>query len=153
MLQYVFYPLGFCSPETAVAILSGTFAKEGVVETLLLLSNEPIKLFSSGIKAYSFMAFILLSPPCTASLAVASKELNGKKWFISMVIFQFVTAYVISALINLFGIIFGGVTGLLLSVILGIIITVTAIVLGIKLKNRGCKGCKVGKKCKKHCTI
>ena len=152
-LQYLFYPLGFCSPECAVAILSGVFAKEGVVETLLLLSNTPNQLFANGIKAYSFMAFVLLSPPCTASLTVASKELNSKKWFIFMVLFQFITAYSVSALINVCGIIFGGVSGLLLSVILGIIITITAIVLGIKLKNRSCKDCKAGEKCKKRCTI
>ncbi len=153
VFKYIFYPLGFCSPETAVAILSGAFAKEGVVETLLLLSSEPTKLFSSRLTAYSFMAFILLSPPCTASLAVAFKELNGKKWFFSMIIFQFITAYTVSALINFSGIIFGGVTGLLLSVILGIIIMAITVVFIVKLKKKGCKGCKAGKKCKKRCTI
>lgn len=149
-IKYIFYPLGFGSPQTSVALISGIFAKEAVVETLCLLSKSPKGLFTNGFSAYAFMAFILLSPPCIASLSVAKKELKSKRWFFCMVLFQFLTAYVVAFLINLLGLIFITFGGLILSLIVGIIITLIAILCGLELKkcNGGCTSCLKGGKCK-----
>lgn len=155
-IKYIFYPLGFSSPQTSVALISGIFAKEAVVETLCLLSQTPKGLFANGFSAYAFMVFILLSPPCIASLSVAKKELKSRRWFYFMLIFQFLTAYAVAFLINFLGLIFIAFGGLILSLIVGIIITLIAILSFFRLKkcNGGCNSCKKGGKCKvKRYTI
>ena len=152
-LKYLFYPLGFCNWQTSVAIISGSFAKEAVVESLNLLSTDVQTLFTNEFSVYAFMSFILLSPPCVASIAAAKTELKSVKWLIFMILFQTTAAYIVAFLINLFGIIIDCSIGLLLSLIIVIIITL-ALILSIKiLKKHGCKGClkclKESKKCNK----
>ena len=73
IIKYIFYPLGFCSYQTSVSILTGIFAKEAVVESLEILSSNPETLFSNGFSVYAFMVFTLLSPPCLASLFASAK--------------------------------------------------------------------------------
>lgn len=151
ILKYLFYPLGFFNWQTAVSIISGTFAKEAVVESLSLLSDDVSVLFNNRFSVYAFMAFILLSPPCVASLATAREELKSNKLFFMMMIFQIITAYIVAFIINFIGFLFDVSGGLLLSIIIGIIILSSLIFAIKRLKNYKCNlcahSCGGGRKC------
>ncbi len=140
-LKYLFYPLGFFDWHLSVSIISGMFAKEAVIESLSLLSGDINSLFYNGFTAYAFMAFILLSPPCIASLATAKQELGSNKWFIFMLLFQTLVAYIVSLIINLMGLLIEWFGGLILSLIIVIIIILSLILSIKKLKNSKCKLC------------
>ncbi len=153
LLKYFFYPLGFFNWQTAVAVICGSFAKEAVVESLNLLSPDVFTLFDSGYSAYAFMAFILLSPPCVASLVTAKRELGSLRLFIFMLIFQTLSAYLVAFIINTIGKVISGGFGLILSAIIGIMITISVIKTLIRLKNgscRLCSCCQKGEKCNKN---
>lgn len=141
-LKYLFYPLGFFDWHLSVSIISGMFAKEAVIESLSLLSGDINSLFYNEFTAYAFMAFILLSPPCIASLATAKQELGSNKWFACMLLFQTVVAYIVAFLINLFGLLIEWFGGLILSSIIVIMIVVGLILSIKKLKSSKCKLCE-----------
>ncbi|MBE5754628.1 MAG: ferrous iron transporter B [Clostridiales bacterium] len=140
-ISWIFTPLGFSSWQTSVALLSGTFAKEAIVETLELIANNSQSLFNSTYSAYAFMAFVLLSPPCVASLATAYRELNSKKLFFLMCTFQFVAAYTVAFLINLLGYVICSFTNLILSLIIVIMIIISVVFAIKRLSKSGCKNC------------
>lgn len=152
-IKYIFYPLGFSSWQTSVALLSGIFAKEAVIETLELVCYDVTAIFPSTYTAYAFMAFILLSPPCIAALSTAKNELNSTKWFLFMCLFQFCSAYIVALTINFFGFMFTSFGNLILSVIIVIIVVISLIYSILKMSN-GCslchKKCKGGAKCHKR---
>ena len=160
LLKYLFYPIGCCNWQIGIAVISGSFAKEAVVESLCLLTDDVSTLFNGVYSAYAFMAFILLSPPCIASLATAKRELGSKKWFLGMLLFQTATAYTVAVIINVIGFIFDVFGGLILSIIIVIIISLSLIVAIKTSKNNSCNACKCGcvgdNKCRnkeKHFTI
>lgn len=125
-IKPIFYPLGFGNWQASVGILCGIFAKEGIVETLHVLTNSPSSLFVNQYSAYAFMTFILLSPPCMASLITARRELNNNKLFVFLILFEFVSAYLVSFSINFIGILIDNYLGLLLFLII-VIITIVII--------------------------
>lgn len=125
-IKPIFYPLGFGNWQASVGILCGIFAKEGIVETLHVLTNSPSSLFFNQFSAYAFMTFILLSPPCMASLITAKRELNNNKLFVILILFEFIAAYLVSFAINLIGILIDNLLGLLLFLII-VIITIVII--------------------------
>ncbi len=127
LIKPIFYPLGFGNWQASVGILCGIFAKEGIVETLHVLTNSPSTLFNNQFSAYAFMSFILLSPPCMASLLTAKRELNNNKLFYFLLIFEFLSAYFVAFLINLIGIVLDKYLGLILFLIIGIIILIIII--------------------------
>ena len=144
-LKILFYPLGFSGWQSSVAIISGAFAKEAVVETLALLSDNPAALFPTKASAYAFLAFVLLSPPCVSALSVAKRELKSGKLFAFMLVFQFSAAYVTAFAINFFGNLFVRAatrsSGLIFSVIIVIIIA-TVFLGAVKAAYRGgCGNC------------
>ncbi len=148
-LKWFFYPLGFSSWQTSVAILTGTLAKEAVIETLAITGVDFSQLFSNGFQAYSFMAFVLLSPPCVASQITAYRELKNVKKFLLMIAFQTAVAFGVSLIINLAGILLLSVTGLILIIVLGIIVTIFLIIKMHKVK--GNKKCQIN--IKRNTTI
>ena len=153
LLKYFLYPLGFFNWQTSVAVICGSFAKEAVVESLNLLSPDVHTLFDNVYSAYAFMVFILLSPPCIASLATARRELGSFKLFSFMLIFQTSSAYLVAFIINLIGKVINGGFGLILSVILGIIISIGVVKSIERLKKHDCglcAHCKKGEKCNKN---
>ncbi len=127
-IKFIFYPLGFSSWQASVSIICGIFAKEGIVETLHLISSSPQNLFSSGFSAYAFMCFVLLSPPCVSALITAKKELANKKLFVFMLVFQFISAYLVAFVVNFIGIIFTYYNALLFWLIIGIIIPILMLI-------------------------
>ncbi len=149
MLKYIFYPLGFGNWQATVAVLTGMLAKEGIIETLEIIGVNFDAIFANGWAVVSFMSFILLSPPCMASIAMAKRELKSKKLVVHMIIFQFVSAYTIAFIINGIGYLI--INGLLLAMIIVIIIAVVFAVCLAVLKNRKCTNCssckKGGNKC------
>lgn len=151
LLKYLFYPLGFSSWQTSVAVVSGIFAKEAVIETLNLLSNSPKDLFRSGFTAFSFTSFILLSPPCIASIMTAHRELKSKKLTFYMLVFQTAVAYVVSFFINTVGIIVNHLNRLILPLFIVIIIIVafSFSIKRLKTCDKNCSNCKSGEKCQK----
>lgn len=150
-IKNIFVPLGFGSPEASVSVLTGFLAKEAVIETLEILNAEKTTLFSNAFSAYSFMAFVLLSPPCISALSTAKRELKSKKWFAFMIIFEILIAYIISFIINLIGIIISTKNRLPFLVLFVIIIAIGTISFVRLLKGKRCKNCSFCKKDKKLC--
>lgn len=155
-IKYLFYPLGFGNWQASVAMLSSLLAKEAVVESLEFVSIDIHALFDNGFSVYAFMAFLLLSPPCSASIVTAKRELGSNKWLCGMLLFQFISAYIVALIINGIGFLVNTQSGLILSVILGII-TLIAVIFSIRLLKKqkcvGCNACNKGDKCIKRNTI
>lgn len=146
VIKYLFYPLGFGNWQTSVAVLSSFFAKEAVIETLQIVCLDVGSIFYNRWSVFAFMTFVLLSPPCMASIVTAYKELKSKKWLLFMILFQTISAYIISLSINVIGIIINLSSGLLLSLIIVIIILLTFCFAIKRLSKKGCSSCK---RCKK----
>lgn len=160
LIKYPFYPLGFGNARASVALLSGLFAKEGVIEALTVVcanGEELASSFNGAFSVYAFSAFVLLSPPCLAALSVAKRELNGKKDFIFMLVFQTVFAYIVAFAINFTGMLINGSLNLIFIGAFAIIILIPLVVgafsvfggCGDCLKKGSCKKCPKGK----HNTI
>ncbi len=156
LFKYVFRPLGFGNWQATVAMLSSLLAKEAVVESLSFVSVDVHSLFDNGFSVYAFMAFLLLSPPCSASIATAKRELGSAKWLWGMIAFQFISAYSVALIINGIGFLINGASGLLLTVIIAIITLIAVVFSVLLLKKHKCTDCTVcrkGNKCIKHNTI
>lgn len=143
VLKYVFYPLGFSDWKASVALFSGLFAKEAVIETAELLSIDFSAVLPESYKLFSYMTFILLSPPCGAALSTAKRELADYKEFFFMIFVQVLTAFAFSSSI----IFLGNVLlcrRLIFSAVL-IIITISVAITMISSYKRcgGCRRCKV----------
>lgn len=155
VLKYPFYPLGFGSCEASVAVITGLLAKEAVIETLTLVCGSPaaaVGLFSNGFSVYAFIAFVLLMPPCAATLAVAKKELKSKRKFAFMLVFESVTAYLVALTINFIGVAISSSLNLIIRYVFVIMIAITffACVGGVASGCRNCDGKRSCKKCPKR---
>lgn len=143
-VKYLFIPLGFGNWQASVSLISGLLAKEAVLESIKIVCSNPVSLFSSNYSVYAFMAFVLLSCPCMASLAQAKRELGSKKKVIIMAITQTLIAYLVGLIINIILPIV--VSYLIIFFIFGIILI--AIIYSIKrLIKPKCSKCK--NNCKK----
>lgn len=138
VVRYVFYPLGFGSWQASVSILSGIMAKEGIIQTLELFASDYSCIFYNGWSVYAFMAFILLSPPCFASIMTAKRELNNRKEFIKMLSFQTLTAYIVAFIINGVGFIIEWQSGLIFLIVTAIILLLTVLMLVFLFARKRC---------------
>lgn len=143
----IFTPLGFGNWESTVGILTSIAAKENVVSTFEILSiGKPIENYISTLftplSGYSFMAFVLLAPPCFAAIGTTKKELNSWKLTAFALGFQFGVAYIVSLIIYQFGRLFESGNSLGPTIIISILV-VGAIGLAIRnnIKKKGCSGC------------
>ncbi len=148
-IKYLFYPLGFGNWQSAVAILSGSLAKEAVIETLGTLCENVDFLFYSKFSVYAFLAFVLISPPCLASVLQAKRELKSNKVLLFMLFFQTLSAYIVALTINLIGILFE--VGLIFVLITVIIITIFILSMKMLLSSKKCIACKAGVKVRGGC--
>lgn len=151
-LAPIFAPLGFGKWQAVAAIITGIFAKEAVVSTLSILMGESIAaLFSSSAAAYAFMSFILLASPCVAALSATKKEMGSVKWLFIAILFQTVTAYIVSMLIYFIGNLFLLYKGIFLTVLISILVIAALIIALISIyKNKkkcGCNCASCGKNC------
>ena len=108
LIMPIFKPLGFTSWAHVSALITGLIAKEIVVSTLALfgsygsvngLANQfkdvTSLVYFSPAGAFSFLMFVLIYPPCFASIGMLKKEI-GKQWTATAVCLQIVLAYVLS---------------------------------------------------------
>ena len=102
-LAFIFYPLGFFGEIASSGIILGFLAKEAVITAFS--SNALNGIFLTPFSAFSYIVFILLSPPCLSALLTMKKELKSNKKFLKSVAVQFIFSYIVSLLINLLGII------------------------------------------------
>lgn len=106
-------PLGFGTWQAAVAVLTGFIAREMVVSTLGVVycgSVSASALFGAHqvAGALSFMAFILLLPPCIAAQATMLQEVKSKKYALFNIAYQLVFAWSASLIIYTFARLLGG---------------------------------------------
>jgi len=105
-LEPLVAPLGFNWMD-AVALLTGFFAKEIVVETFGILygvAGEDAIAASLGahmtpVTGFAFMAFTLIYLPCIATLAAVKAETGSWKWTGFLVAYELVLAYLVAAII------------------------------------------------------
>ena len=151
-IKVLFIPLGFGNWQSAVSVVASVFAKEAVVQTLSMVVQSPAAIFDAGYSAYSFMAFILLAPPCTAALSVAANELKSKKDFLFMIFFQTSVAYTAAFIINCVGILAETNATVLISLTAAVIGFIICLVIIIKRRACGvCGNCRArgGAKCRR----
>lgn len=109
----IFEPIGLGYWQIIVALISGIAAKEVVVSSCSVLfgiqnittangmANFVSTLGAMGFgmaNAYAMMVFCLLYVPCTATIATINREVGSKKMTFGIVMFQLVTAWVVSFL-------------------------------------------------------
>ena len=119
LIAPIFIPLGFGNWGATSALLVGIIAKEMVVSALAMFNgitdggvdyNKKLSasltsvdsiVFFTPAGAMSYMVFCLLYCPCVATATVLYKEI-GRKWTTISIALQFVFAYGIALLTNLF---------------------------------------------------
>ena len=107
----VFRPLGLGYWQIIVALISGIAAKEVVVSSCSVLFGVNNITGGAGMEqlaallgtmgfgaanAYALMVFCLLYVPCTATIATINREVGSKKITFGIIMFQLVTAWVVS---------------------------------------------------------
>lgn len=129
--SFLFYPIGLNEPKLTVAVLSGLFAKEGVVSTLVAL--YPAGICFSKRQIIALIAFFAFYTPCFVALGCMRKQI-GLKNAIKSGVFQFIFAlllcYAVYALAK---------SVLMWSV--GLLIAIAVILAIIKLRKSKPKGC------------
>lgn len=100
LLKYVFYPIGLADWRIVASFLAGFAGKETVIGVLSVVGHGDIASIFTPFLAFQYAVFLLLSPPCAASLTAIKKEL-GKKDFIKCLIRQFLIAFAVCSIINL----------------------------------------------------
>lgn len=103
-IGWLFVPLGFSHPSTAVATVMGLVAKEEVVAVLGITAFAEM----SAISALSFLMFNLLCAPCFAAMGAIRREMNSGKWTAFAIGYQCAFAYSISLMIYNFGSVING---------------------------------------------
>jgi ferrous iron transport protein B len=166
LIAPLFVPLGFGNWQAAVALLSGTVAKENIVATLGIIlglgaEGAPLArkqvalLFANPAAAYAFLAFILLSPPCFAAIGAMRRELGGTRRTLAAAGFQFAFAYVVGAAIFNLGSALFYAAPLLpsLSIVLCFLLASYLLYLILKPSRTSCQTCAFCSFCRKQRTI
>lgn len=98
-------PIGLGDWRICTALISGFMAKESVVSTLEILYGQNVNAFMTTASAASLLVFSLLYTPCVAAIASIKREL-GRKWAISVVLWQCFIAWVAAFIVRLITLIF-----------------------------------------------
>ncbi|HCJ40862.1 MAG TPA: ferrous iron transport protein B, partial [Ruminococcus sp.] len=104
----LFKPLGLGDWRIVTSLVTGFMAKESVVSTLEVLFSGDVTTAMTTLGAASLLVFSLLYTPCVAAVAAVKREL-GKKWALTLVIWQCALAWVIALIVRLVGMLMGGV--------------------------------------------
>ncbi len=113
---WLFAPLGFGNPVSAIATIMGLIAKEEVVAVLGVLDFMGM----TPLAGYSFLIFNLLCAPCFAAMGAIKREMNSAKWTAFAITYQCVFAYLVSLIVFQIGSIFTGtlnVVGLIFGIL------------------------------------
>ena len=108
VLAPVFAPLGIGDWRIVTSLISGFMAKESVVSTPEVLVAGDVGSALTTLGAACLLVFSLLYTPCVAAIAAVKREL-GKKWAVTLVVWQCAIAWVIALAVRLIGMAFGGV--------------------------------------------
>ncbi|WP_411676129.1 ferrous iron transport protein B [Caproicibacter sp.] len=97
----IFTLCGFGGWRQTVALLTGLVAKEAIVGAYgVLCAGNPaagLRELFSPVSACSYLIFILLYTPCSAALAAIRRE-TGLRFALFSAVYQFATAWYVSAL-------------------------------------------------------
>jgi ferrous iron transport protein B len=96
----VMKPVGLGDWRVIVSLVSGFMAKESVVSTLEILYSNGVAASMSSLSAASLLVFSLLYTPCVAAIAAVKREL-GKKWALTVVVWQCVVAWAAALIVRL----------------------------------------------------
>ena len=139
----LFAPLGFNDGgygwQYSVATLTGLAAKEIVVSTLEILLPNGITGTISGLGAYSFVVYNLLTVPCLAAISASFSEQGNWTNGLKSILFQLATAYLVSLAIYQIGTLASNYTTEFV-IAVSVIAIVFALYFAIHhmVKNRGC---------------
>ena len=151
----LFVPLGFNDGgygwQFSVATLTGIAAKETVVTTLQILIPEGISHAISGLGAYSFVAYNLLTVPCVATISASFAEQGSFVKGVKSALFQIVTAYVVSLAIYQLGTLARHYPATF-AITVSVAVIAVGLILSIRyiLRHRGCGSCK---NCQISCKV
>ena len=108
LLVPVMRPAGMGDWRIITSLISGFMAKESVVSVLEMLLGSRTALTSriSPLTAASMLVFSLLYTPCVAAVASIKREL-GRRWAVSLVVWQCAIAWVAALLVRLIGLAMG----------------------------------------------
>ena len=96
----IFKPLGLGDWRIVTSFISGFMAKESVVSTLEVLFGGNVEAALSKSAAATLLIFSLLYTPCVAAIAAVKREL-GKKWALTIVLFQCTVAWIAAFAVKL----------------------------------------------------
>ena len=106
LMTPVMKPTGLGDWRVIVSLVSGFMAKESVVSTLEILYSNGVSASMSSLSAASLLVFSLLYTPCVAAIAAVKREL-GKKWAVTVVVWQCVIAWAAALIVRLIGMMLG----------------------------------------------
>lgn len=108
LLVPLFRPLGLGDWRICTSLISGFMAKESVVSVLEVLfdSEGGVAAAMSTLAAASLLVFSLLYTPCVAAIASIKREL-GRKWAVSVVLWQCGIAWAAALMVRLIGLALG----------------------------------------------
>lgn len=104
LIAPAFSPLGFGFWQAAVALIVGLIAKEAVLSSLLLFyggSLAAIQAAFTPLSAFCFLTFVLLYPPCFASVITIHRERRSRLSTAFALLFWPIVAYAVCLLISL----------------------------------------------------
>ena len=96
----IFKPLGLGDWRIVTSFISGFMAKESVVSTLEVLFGGNVEAALSKSAAAALLIFSLLYTPCVAAIAAVKREL-GKKWALTIIVFQCTVAWIAAFAVKL----------------------------------------------------
>lgn len=138
LLSVIFAPLGFGSWQAVTALISGFSAKEAVVSTLGMLSQDLTEIFPTAASAVSFLVFTLLYTPCVAAIAAVRAEL-GRSGAWTMVLLQCAVAWAASfAVYRVATLSFGLFDWIVIGAVLAFLLFM---ILRGRKKKKGCASC------------
>ena len=103
----IFKPIGLGDWKICVALVSGFMAKEGIVSMLEVLYKGGVGTAMTAVSAASLIVFSLLYTPCVAAVAAIKREM-GRKWAVTVVVWQCFVAWIFALIVNLIGTAIGG---------------------------------------------
>ncbi len=106
LIAPVMQPLGLGDWRICTSLITGVMAKESVVSTLGILFSGDVAGAMSKLSAAALLVFTLLYTPCVAAIAAIKREL-GRKWAVTVVVWQCAVAWVMALLVRGIGLLMG----------------------------------------------
>ena len=102
LIAPIMAPLGLGDWRICTSLITGFMAKESVVSTLGVLYGADIAGAMTKLSAATLLVFSLLYTPCVAAIAAVRREL-GRKWAVTVVVWQCAVAWAVALLVHLIG--------------------------------------------------